>query len=96
MRHCLEELKRRVPRLMACRTDSVGEWRPSSAGTGSAGSETVPKIFVSYRRQDNPYAAQGIVQALGLRFGSESVVFVIDSIPLGADFREYIDEQVAL
>jgi len=56
----------------------------------------VPKIFVSYRRQDNPYAAQGIVQALGLRFGSESVVFVIDSIPLGADFREYIDEQVAL
>jgi formylglycine-generating enzyme required for sulfatase activity len=55
----------------------------------------MPKIFVSYRREDSAYPAQQIYRDLIDRFGSDSVVFDVDSIPFGTDFRDYINEQVS-
>ena len=52
------------------------------------------KIFLCYRREDSEYPAHSVHQALRSRFGDESIVFDVDSIPLGRDFREYITKQV--
>ncbi|WP_231742817.1 hypothetical protein, partial [Stieleria varia] len=43
----------------------------------------MPKIFVSYRRADNPHAAGRICDRLIDVFGRESVFYDIDSVPLG-------------
>lgn len=55
----------------------------------------MPKIFISYRRDDNAYAAQGIYSALRDHFGPESIVFDVDTIPLGTDFRKYLNDEVS-
>lgn len=52
------------------------------------------KVFISYRRKDSPYAAQSIYSSLALHFGSESIVFDVDTFPAGVDFREYLNEAV--
>jgi len=49
------------------------------------------KIFVSYRRQDNPYVALSLKDHLERQFGGGSVFLDIDNIPFGVDFREHID-----
>jgi hypothetical protein len=54
----------------------------------------MPKVFVSYRRDDSGYPAQQIYEVLAKHFGTESIVFDIDTIPLGADFRKYLNDQV--
>ncbi len=54
----------------------------------------VTKIFVSYRRDDSAYVAAAINEKLEERFGADSVFFDIDSIPLGADFRQHISDAV--
>ena len=55
----------------------------------------MPKIFLCYRREDSKWPAQWIYNNLADHFGSESVVFDIDTIPLGADFREYLNKEVS-
>ena len=50
----------------------------------------MPKIFLSYRRQDSAYVAQFVYKSLRLRFGADAVFMDIDSIPFGVDFREQI------
>ena len=52
------------------------------------------KIFICYRREDSAYPAHQICRNLADHFGSESVVFDVDTIPLGVDFREYLNNQV--
>lgn len=52
------------------------------------------RVFISYRRRDAAYPAQQIYQEVRARVGSEQVVFDVDSIPPGADYREYLKEQV--
>lgn len=54
----------------------------------------MPKIFVSYRRSDVPYAATLIRDRLVRQFGAESVYFDVDSVPLGLDFRRHIQRAV--
>jgi hypothetical protein len=54
----------------------------------------MPKVFICYRREDSAYPAQQIYGDLTEHFGSESVVFDIDTIPLGTDFREYLSKEV--
>ena len=49
-----------------------------------------PRLFVSYRRADNPFAAGRVRDELAKHFGESDVFFDVDSIPLGADFRDVI------
>lgn len=53
------------------------------------------KIFICYRREDSAYPAQQIYGDLTEHFGSESVIFDIDTIPFGIDFREYLNMEVS-
>ena len=52
------------------------------------------KIFISYRRDDSAYVAQRIYKELIDHFGSESVIFDVDTIPFGTDFRKYLNNEV--
>ena len=54
----------------------------------------MPKVFISYRRSDNQYAAKVIYDRLVERFGKESVYIDIDDIPAGVDFRHHIRQAV--
>jgi hypothetical protein len=61
--------------------------------------ETVPKagtarIFVSYRRSDSADIAGRIYDRLIGKFGKNPVFKDVDSIPLGLDFKEYLDKKV--
>jgi hypothetical protein len=53
------------------------------------------RIFISYRRIDSQYATDQIYDQLVRHFGSGNVFMDIDTIPLGVNFREYIDQQVS-
>ena len=54
----------------------------------------MPKIFLSYRRQDSAGIAGRIYDRLRTHFGDDTVFMDIDSIPFGVDFREHIDAAV--
>ena len=47
-------------------------------------------IFVNYRRQDDPYFARGLYQALREAFDDREVFFDVVSVEAGHDFRERI------
>ena len=53
------------------------------------------QIFISYRRDDSAYIAGDINQKLVEAFGANSTFLDIDAIPIGVDFRTYIDEAIA-
>jgi hypothetical protein len=54
----------------------------------------MPKVFICYRRSDSAHAAQSIYEKLAEHYGAESVVFDVDTIPIGVDFVEYLNQQV--
>ena len=51
-------------------------------------------IFVSYRREDGAAEAGRIADRLQLHFGEEMVFQDVDNIPLGIDFRKFINTQL--
>ncbi len=53
------------------------------------------KIFVSYRREDNPHFSGRLLDFLELRYGSANVFFDIESIPVGIDFWDQIKRVVS-
>jgi tol-pal system protein YbgF len=53
------------------------------------------KILISYRREDSPHVTGRIYDRLTQQFGRTAVFKDVDSIPLGIDFRIYLDQQVA-
>ena len=53
------------------------------------------KILISYRRDDSSDVTGRIYDRLVTQFGREAVFTDVDSIPLGVDFRTYLDEQVS-
>ena len=53
------------------------------------------KLFISYRREDNPYAAALIFGALKAKYGADKVVFDVDTIPIGVDFEEFLRTAVS-
>lgn len=55
----------------------------------------MPRIFISYRRDDSGYIAGMLAERLEEVFGSDSVFIDVDAIPLGVDFREYLNQAVA-
>jgi formylglycine-generating enzyme required for sulfatase activity len=50
----------------------------------------MPKIFLSYRRQDSAAMTGRIYDRLCAHFGEDAIFMDIDSIPFGLDFREHI------
>src|SRR5437868_1268780 len=50
----------------------------------------MPRIFVSYRRDDTAGIAGRIYDRLVSHYGPDAIFFDIDSIPLGINFREHI------
>jgi formylglycine-generating enzyme required for sulfatase activity len=54
----------------------------------------MPKIFICYRRDDSAGMAGRIYDRLEARFGRENLCMDIDAIPLGVDFREYLQSAV--
>jgi hypothetical protein len=50
----------------------------------------MPKIFLSYRRQDSAGISGRIYDRLAKRFGAKAIFMDIDSIPSGVDFRSYV------
>ena len=48
------------------------------------------KVFISYRRVDTGHISQTIYEKLCDHFGADNIFFDVDSVPLGADFKEYI------
>ena len=53
------------------------------------------KILISYRCEDSADVTGLIYDRIVQRFGREAVFKDVDSIPLGVDFRTYLDQQVA-
>lgn len=54
----------------------------------------MPKIFISYRRDDSAYVAGILGEKLQDAFGKMNVFLDIDTIPFGVDFREHISNAV--
>lgn len=52
------------------------------------------RIFLSYRRSDSADITGRIYDRLIVRFGKNNIFKDVDSIPLGLDFKAYIDKKV--
>ncbi|WP_134497796.1 toll/interleukin-1 receptor domain-containing protein [Microvirga pakistanensis] len=50
------------------------------------------KIVLSYRRKDVPITTDRIYDWLARRYGAEGIFIDVDSIPVGIDFREHLQE----
>lgn len=51
-------------------------------------------IFLSYRRGTDGNAARMLYDLLAAEFGANRVFFDIDTIPIGVDFHEHLEDQV--
>jgi serine/threonine protein kinase len=60
------------------------------ANTGYEPRPKGEKIFVSYRRDDSAHFAGRLLDFLELRFGTGSVFFDVETIPIGVDFWDHI------
>jgi hypothetical protein len=60
--------------------------RSISITRSSRKNQTLPNIFISYRRQDTKWQARMIFEAFQRELSDENVFMNIDSIPLGVDF----------
>jgi CheY-like chemotaxis protein len=54
----------------------------------------MPRIFLSYRREDSEHVAGRIYDRLEAHFGGENVFMDVAAIPFGVDFREHLDRAV--
>jgi hypothetical protein len=55
----------------------------------------MPKLFISYRRDDSAVVAGRIFDRLKAHFGRSSVFMDVDSIAYGTDFRKHLTDAVA-
>jgi len=55
----------------------------------------MPRIAISYRRDDSGVITGRIFDRLVARYGREAIFRDIDDIPIGVDFRTHIDEVLA-
>ncbi len=54
----------------------------------------MPKIFISYRRDDSEFVADAIYNEMKTHFGEGNVFLDVGEIPFGVDFRQYLREQI--
>ena len=52
------------------------------------------KIFISYRRSDSEYPSGRIFDALAAKFTGDEIVFDVQSIPEGKNFKDHIRESI--
>lgn len=52
-------------------------------------------VFISYRREDTEGQARALFQGLTARLGKDSVFMDVDSIALGRDFGDVLQERLA-
>jgi hypothetical protein len=52
------------------------------------------QIFISYRREDTADITGRIHDRLTFKYGTPAVFKDVDSIPLGSDFRKYLDSKI--
>ena len=48
----------------------------------------MPRIFISYRREDSAFETTAVYDRLASEFGTENVFFDVDAIPAGQGFRK--------
>jgi serine/threonine protein kinase len=62
-----------------------------------SGHQLVPmsKIFISYRRDDSAHVTGFVYERLVAHFGKQAVCMDIDTIPLGINFKAYLDSVIA-
>ncbi len=68
---------------------------PWRLGFPDNGGNAVPKLFISYRRDDSAAVAGRLYDRLASHFGAGSVFIDVDSIPYGVDFRSHLAAEVA-
>ncbi|MGH3039402.1 MAG: TIR domain-containing protein, partial [Gaiellaceae bacterium] len=61
---------------------------------GEPSTDVQGRVFISYRRDDTAYPAGWLFDRLAERFGVEQIFKDVDSIELGDDFVEVLDEAV--
>ncbi|MEM9671817.1 MAG: toll/interleukin-1 receptor domain-containing protein [Bacteroidota bacterium] len=54
----------------------------------------MPKIFVSYRRDDEPTVTGRLIDYLRTFYGEGNILHDIDSIPKGIDYKEFIEKSM--
>jgi hypothetical protein len=52
------------------------------------------KIFICNRREDSGPAAGRIYDQLEHHFGPRQIFMDVDDVPLGVDYRNYLDRQI--
>jgi len=65
------------------------------AGASRRDREGLGNIFTSYRRSDSADIVGRIYDSLVDEFGRERIFKDVDSIPLGVDFKQYLDQKVS-
>jgi hypothetical protein len=55
----------------------------------------MPRIFVSYRREDSGDASGRLGDGLKARLGRDNVFMDVDNIPVGVDFRQHLAQAVS-
>jgi hypothetical protein len=55
----------------------------------------MPKIFISYRRDDSEFVADAIYNEMKIHFGEGNVFIDVGEIPFGVDFRKFLRDQIA-
>jgi hypothetical protein len=55
----------------------------------------MPKLFISYRRDDTIGVAGRIYDRLAMHFGRDNVFMDVDAIPFGVDFRQHLNDAVS-
>jgi hypothetical protein len=53
------------------------------------------KIFINYRREDSIAVAGRLHDRLAAMFGRDNLFMDVDNIPIGINFEEYLNNQVA-
>ena len=77
-----------------------GSWsliplRSDAARRSARDEETRTKIFISYRREETAGEARALFNTLVARLGESSVFMDVDSVALGRDFRQVLQESLA-
>ena len=70
-----------------------GAWRALEK-LGHSGGKALGHIFISYRRSDSADIAGRIYDRLVEEFGRAPIFKDVDSIPLGTDFKQQLDQKV--
>jgi len=76
-------------------TPKTGPLSPPSAALNVEPEPRSSGIFISYRRQDEPNFAGRLYDRLVARFGRSKVFIDVDTIELGLDFAEVIDQSLS-